>query len=151
MIFDSINNLKLYTGLGSDFKAVCDFVAGKDFEKMAAARYDFVNGIYYTVQNYKTRSESEALFETHRKYIDLQYMVKGRERHYVTHVSALKPNGEYNEERDMDFYDGEGDSLVLKTGFFVIYFPDDGHKPNISLAKDPENIIKVVFKIPVRS
>ena len=150
MIFDSMNNYKLYAGLGSGFKKAFEFITENQFEKTAPGRYPMKGGMYYMVQNYETKPESEGFFEAHRKFIDLQYVIKGKERHDYAHLSLMKIKGKYDEEKDMAVYTGKGSSLILNKGFFVIYFPEDVHMPNIRTGSAGEKNIKVVVKIPVR-
>ena len=149
MIFDNIKNHKLYTVLGPNFKEAFEFVTGNQFEKTAPGRYPLKGEMYYMVQNYETKPESEGFFETHRKFIDLQYVISGKECHGYAHSSLMKERDPYNEEKDMTVYDGKGSSLILEKGFFVIYFPEDAHMPNIKTGNSPEKMIKVVVKIPV--
>ena len=151
MIYDSIKNSKLYSGLGPGFREAFDFFISTKFEKTPPCRYDLKDGIYYMVQNYETKPEAEGFFETHRKYIDLQCVVSGRERHDFTHFSTLKQRDPYDTEKDMVIYDGKGNSLILEAGYFVIYYPDDAHMPNIRAGKEPQKMIKVVLKIPVKN
>jgi YhcH/YjgK/YiaL family protein len=105
--------------------------------------------MYYLVQKYETKTESEGYFEAHRKFIDLQDIVSGKERHGYAPLSFLKQRDPYNEEKDLVIYDGKGSFLTLDEGFFAIYFPEDGHMPNIRTGTDPEKMVKVVVKIPV--
>ena len=99
MIFDSIKNFKLYSGLGKNFQEAFDFVTSNDFTKTPPGRYDLKGGMYYMVQNYETKPEPEGFFEAHRMYIDLQYVVSGRERHDFSHLSSLKQRTPYDAEK----------------------------------------------------
>jgi YhcH/YjgK/YiaL family protein len=101
------------------------------------------------VQNYETKPEPEGFFEVHRKYIDLQYVVSGKERHDFAHLSAMKQRNPYDAEKDILVLDGKGFSLVLEAGFFVIYYPEDAHMPNLRTGSEAQKMIKVVVKIPV--
>jgi len=148
MIYDSIKNLKLYTALGKRFKEAEEFIAGKHFKK-TAGRYELKNGMYYMVQDYETKPDAEGFFESHKKFIDLQYIVKGKERHEVANSSTLKVRNRYDAEKDLVVYDGSGFGVILDKGYFVIYFPEDAHMPNMRVDKKPEKMLKVVFKIPV--
>jgi len=148
MIYDNIKNYMLYAGLKADFKEALELLNGNNFEK-APGRYDFKNGMYYLVQSYETKPESECTYESHRKYIDIQYIVSGKERHDVANISILTPKDAYNEEKDIIKYDGQGSSIILDKNYFAIYFPEDGHKPNIRTGNDSVAMTKVIFKIPV--
>jgi YhcH/YjgK/YiaL family protein len=150
MILDRIENSKLYRGLSLDFKAAFEFIEASRFEKAVPGTYELQGAMYYMLQNYETKPESEGFFETHRKYIDLQYVISGKERHDYAHSSTLKVRNPYNPEKDLVVYDGKGCSFVLNQGFFVVYFPEDAHMPNLRIDGNPEKMIKVVVKIPVK-
>jgi YhcH/YjgK/YiaL family protein len=151
MIFDRMANAQLYSGLGSRFERAFEFIAHHDFEKAAPGRYTLKDTMYYMVQNYETKPASEGFFETHRDYIDLQYVIRGREFHGFTNSLGLKIREPYDPEKDVIIYDGgTGTGFILNPGFFAIYFPEDAHMPNIRVGDDPEKMIKVVVKIPVK-
>ena len=151
MIFDNIKNYKLYAGLNTGFREAFEFIGKTGFEKTAPGRYTLKGDVFYMVQTYETKPESDGFFEAHRKYIDLQYIVSGRERHIYANSSILKQRDPYDIEKDLVVYDGKGDSITLGKGFFAIYYPDDVHMPNLMTGENPEKMIKVVFKIPVSS
>jgi YhcH/YjgK/YiaL family protein len=150
MILDRIENSKLYGELGSDFKVAFEFIETNHFEKAVPGTYKLQGDMYYMLQNYETKPESGGFFETHRKYIDLQYVIRGKERHDYAHSSTLKVRNPYDAEKDLIVYDGKGCSFVLSQGFFVVYFPEDAHMPNLRTDGNPERMIKVVVKIPVK-
>ena len=149
MIYDNINNFKLYTDLGETFKEAFKFITENQFEKTAPGRYPLSGSMFYLVQNYESKPVSEGLFEAHRKFIDLQYVVSGSERHDFAHISFMKQRDAYNDEKDLTVFDGKGSGLTMEKGFFAIYFPEDVHMPNIRLNSEPEEMIKVIVKIPV--
>ena len=148
MIIDSIKNYKLYAGISSNFREAFEFLASGKFS-MEPGRYDLSNGMYYMHQSYETKPLSEGVFETHSKYIDLQFIVEGNERHDYTESAALKQRVAYNAEKDVTLYDGEGSSLFLKPGTFAVYFPEDGHRPNLRTGSSAEKVKKIIVKIPV--
>jgi YhcH/YjgK/YiaL family protein len=150
MVLDHIENSKIYTGLGSSFKEVFEFIGKNHFEKILPGQYALKDDMYYMLQNYETKLESEGFFETHRRYIDLQYVVYGKERHDYAHFSTLKVRDPYDAGKDLVVYDGKGCGFILNQGFFVIYFPEDAHMPNLRIDNKPEKMIKVVVKIPLK-
>jgi len=148
MIYDHIKNYKLYSGLKADFKEALELLSGNNFEK-EPGRHEFKNGMFYLVQSYESKLEADTFYESHRKYIDIQYVTSGKERHYVANISTLTVRDGYNEEKDLIKYDGKASSLVVEAGYFTIYFPEDGHMPNARVGSEPEAVSKVIFKIPV--
>jgi len=150
MIYDTIKNCKLYTDLRPGFKEAFDCINADRLEKNPG-RYELKNGVYYMVQSYETKPEAEGVFEAHKKYIDIQYIISGREKHFYANIAGMKIRDPYSEEKDAVLFNGKGFSLVLEPGFFAVYFPEDAHMPNLRAGENAEKMIKVVFKIPVRT
>ena len=90
------------------------------------------------------KTEEEAVFETHRKMIDVQIPLDAPETYGYTPLCDL-PEVEYNEEKDITKYPGvKAETLVnCKPGEFAIFFPQDGHQPCIGTG----TIHKAIFKI----
>ncbi|OGS20803.1 MAG: hypothetical protein A2252_12410 [Elusimicrobia bacterium RIFOXYA2_FULL_39_19] len=106
--------------------------------------------IYAIVQSYNTVQPETKRFEAHRKYIDIQYVVKGKEIIYVHPVSALNLTEKYNRAKDAAFYKHNIESSILKmhSGTFAVFFPQDGHKPGC-IAEKSGRVKKVVVKVRV--
>ena len=147
MILDNIKNFRLYTGLGPNFKEALELLANDKYKK-EPGRYELSGGAFYLVQSYETKPEG--VFESHRKYIDLQFIVSGKERHDYAYLPTVKVRDPYSEEKDCALYTGAGSSFVLNSGTFAVYFPDDVHMPNLEAGSGPEKNLKVVVKIPVK-
>jgi YhcH/YjgK/YiaL family protein len=56
--------------------------------------------------------------------------------------------GEYEATKDFLPLFGEGDLVKLKSGCFVLLFPEDAHMPSMAIG-NPEPAKKVVIKIAV--
>ena len=147
MILDLIDNYSIYSEINQGIKKSLEFLSKGKFEK-EPGRYDLHDGIYYMVQEMQTRPEDEALFEAHRKYIDIQFLISGEESHGYAPLSTMKIRDPYDDEKDVAFYNGTGSLFSLSPGSFAIYFPNDAHKPLLMRHK-PMTIRKIVVKIPV--
>jgi len=148
LILDAIGNYKIYCPISNAIKKSLEFLYKGDFREMKPGRYDLEDGIYYMIQELLSRPEEEALFEAHRKYIDIQYVISGNELHGYAPLSKLKIQDAYNEEKDVAFYNGTGSVFSLPPGSFVIYFPNDAHKPDLVIEK-PSMVKKIVVKMHV--
>jgi YhcH/YjgK/YiaL family protein len=96
---------------------------------------------------YDTEPESARSFEAHRRYIDVQYILSGREIIYWAPAEELTPAGGYSEKRDILFLSGEARArLRLTQGSFALFYPEDAHKPNCAW-DNPERVRKVVVKV----
>ena len=132
-------------------QAAFAFIRENNLHALPLGRYDLENGVFAIVQEYFTKEES--VYEAHKKYIDLQYIVSGEEIIYVSDISEVQECVEsYDETKDIAFYQTEQScrKLKLEKDTFVILFPNDAHKPCISVCGNPSEVRKVVVKIPVK-
>lgn len=125
------------------------FLKSNDLNELELKRYD-IDGddLYAPVSEYITKNEEDARYEAHKKYIDIQYVISGREFIGVAPLSqkqdVLQP---FDEANDIEFFTVTGGENRLATpDRFFIFFPDDAHRPGL---KDGENstVRKVVVKL----
>lgn len=105
--------------------------------------------MYANVMEYTTRSESDVPFEKHDAYIDVQYIITGRETigwaSYDTHM--LADEDQLKEKDYALFHQMQASMYVpLGDGRYVIMFPDDMHQPSV-FEQSGLPIRKVVIKI----
>jgi biofilm protein TabA len=103
--------------------------------------------MYALVQEYNTKLKEEGKWEAHRRYIDLQYVVKGMEGIGYGNIHHLK-QGEYDTAKDFLPLQGEGDLITLRSGSFVLLFPEDAHMPGMAIGS-PAPVKKIVLKISI--
>lgn len=145
MIFDNIKNAKTYFNLDEKIKKGLEFILNNDLSTYENGKYKIDGDIITAnIQEYETKENG--LFEAHRKYIDIQYVIKGFEKQGIKNISELSKNTEYDEEKDLQFFDGEGSFVSVPAGYFTIFYPQDGHKPCITDEKQSQ-VKKVVIKI----
>jgi len=104
--------------------------------------------MYVNVHDYETLPLKSCRFESHRRYIDLQYCISGGEKIAWKPVADLKKDGEYDEKKDFQFYlsDIPGNILTFVPGTFGIFFPEDGHQPKVFDGGNTR-VKKLVFKV----
>ncbi|MDQ8193289.1 YhcH/YjgK/YiaL family protein [Coraliomargarita sp. SDUM461004] len=106
--------------------------------------------MFINVHTYDTLIESDCRFEGHRDMIDVQYIIQGGE--YVDWMlkSELLQDGSYQEATDFQYYKTPTRRLStrvhLRAGYFAIFFPEDGHRPQLSDGVAP-SVYKAVVKI----
>ena len=116
-------------------------------------RYEITDQIYANIESYLRKSPLEATLESHRKYIDLQFVISGTERIVYTNIDGLEPRTKYDHVNDIIFYKNpktEVGSVYLNGRNFVIFFPQDAHAPQITTLALQNNVKKVVIKIAVQ-
>jgi YhcH/YjgK/YiaL family protein len=148
MIFDTLDNHARYVGLGYNLPAAMKFLLENDLTSLPPGRMD-LNGdnLYVLVQEYNTKPAEQGMWEAHRKYIDVQYMVSGQERMGVANLRTMQL-GEYVTEKDFQPMSGRGNHLDVFAGSFVIFFPEDAHMPGLCV-NAPESVKKVVLKVKI--
>jgi YhcH/YjgK/YiaL family protein len=149
MIFDSLENAEIYYGLGEKFQKAFEFLKTTDLENLPLEKIQ-IDGddIFAIPQKYSTKEESEGKWEAHRKYIDIQYLVSGSENIGFVLIDYLEELEPYDDEKDVEFFSGEGDYVQVHDGEFAVFFPDDAHKPGLKI-ESTEEVFKIVFKIKV--
>ena len=86
--------------------------------------------------------------EAHRKYLDIQYIVKGKEVMGWADLAECEPVGEFNETKDVGKYSGEFTYITIPEGYCYVAFPEDAHMPGRHLDV-PNDFTKVVVKLKV--
>ena len=103
--------------------------------------------LFVAVSEYNSKKKGETKYESHKKYIDIQYVISGKELIGLTTPDLVEVSEPYNEENDITFYNFEGgDYLQADPAKFFIFFPEDVHRPSI---QDGESVPvkKAVVKI----
>ena len=149
MILDTFSHAAVYSTLHPLFEAGFRFIR-KQGTSAAVGRYELPRGAYALVQEYETQAVEGALFESHRRYIDIQYVAQGSETIYFASLDRLKA-GEYQSEKDYLPLEGSGSALALQAGDFAVFFPQDGHLPSRVAPGGPGTVRKIVVKIPVQA
>ena len=146
MIKDKVAYSALYEGVNPGFKAAFDFLKEALAQPKEVGRYELGNGVFALVQSYDTKAEENCKIEAHKKYIDIQCVLKGKELFGVADLSTQTIYEDKFAEKDVAFYKGEVDLLTLTDGDFVIVFPEDAHRPQQG---DGSHVEKVVVKVPM--
>ncbi|GFP74655.1 YhcH/YjgK/YiaL family protein [Clostridium fungisolvens] len=147
MIIDKLENGTEYYGLGGRIKKALEYLKGTDLAELEPGKYEIENDeIYAMVSEYDTKLVEGVLWEAHKSYIDIQYMINGSEKMGYTNAENIETTVEYDAEKDILFGTAHGDFVTVEEGMFIIFKPQDGHMPSISVEK-PERIKKVVVKV----
>ncbi len=149
MIKDKLKNAQLYYPLSENLKKGFEWLKSQDLTNIESKKY-VIDGddVWANVQEYETKENAK--YETHRNYIDIQYMIKGKEFVGVTDKSNCTTCEEYNSETDLEFMDinTQEDYQVLNEGDFLVFYPTDAHKPSIN-PNEKLKVKKVIVKVAV--
>jgi YhcH/YjgK/YiaL family protein len=150
MIFDRLEHADRYRSLSPGIAVAFDYLRSTDFAQTTPGRHELDGSrVIAMVSRYQTKRPEEAVWESHRRYIDVQYIASGVERLGYAHLSTNPAIREaYSEERDVLFYEPQQDSLEAQAGTFLIFFPHDVHAPGL-MRDAPAEVLKVVVKVAV--
>lgn len=148
MICDPLTNARLYENLHPGLKIGLKLLADSAFLSLPDGRH-LIDGerLIAMPQRYETRLASAGKWESHRRYIDIQYMVQGEELMGWANTSLLKVTEPYDAARDVAFHEGAGSLIHVPAGYFAIFYPDDAHKPCLAVNGRPSAVRKVVLKV----
>jgi biofilm protein TabA len=134
VIADTLENLGGYLGLHPVLDRALKALGRLAQEPPEAdGRHELEGGILYaSLSTYPTEEPAAKPFEAHRKYVDVQAVLVGRERLYWTPLAGLVPRRPYSDREDVATFEDPptgGVGLPLTPGAFVVLFPQDAHKP----------------------
>ena len=128
------------------------FLRTQAFRNMPEGRHQ-IDGdkIFALLSRYTTRPQAECAPEAHRKFVDVQYVADGEEFLGWCPMSPdLVEMEPYDEARDIIFYRAliPESSILLKAGSYAVLYPEDVHRPGVSMLDEyPADVTKVVVKI----
>lgn len=152
MIVGKIQDLKTYCSVCPELENIFDFVSSYFESPKADGSYELIpDKLSANISTYVTGAADTKKLEAHRRYADVQIVLRGAERIDWAHISACTDeiSEEFSKGGDIGFYaDPEYiSSIVLDAGTFVYLLPEDAHKPCVMAGDKGEEVTKVVFKI----
>jgi biofilm protein TabA len=148
MIADHINNHELYKGMNERVNRVLQYIQSHNFTNLEKGMHE-VEGdeIFFNLIEYETKMAEERFWESHKKYLDLHYILEGTEFIAYELFDRMTIRQDYEEQDDYYLLEGKVQSKVrLEQGDFMILHPNDVHMTGIKVA-DSVKVRKVVFKI----
>lgn len=147
MILDTLQNAARYAGLKVGCSEAFGFLDQPGLQDLPDGKYEIAgNRVYAIVERKQGRKISDGKLEGHRRYLDIQYVVSGEESMGWRPAAGLASAASYDQERDLEFFEGEPESLVrVPAGSFAVFLPTDAHLPLIGDGP----IHKVVVKVAI--
>lgn len=112
---------------------VVAFLRDTDLKNLPAGRHEIDgDNVYAMVTIAPTKDLDSTKFESHRKYIDVQYVIDGEEKIAVEPVANATVTVPYDDAKDIAHYSGEGETYTATPETFFIFFPINAHRPSIT-------------------
>jgi biofilm protein TabA len=151
MILDTLSQWRTYRAISLRLERAFVFLQ-QVTDRTTVGRHEIAGeDVYALVQQHNTKPMSERLYESHRKYIDVQYVQRGREIMYWAPLPLLtNVTMPFDTEKDAALYGliPEGVPVQVTAGQFAVFFPEDGHIPSCAWG-EPAEVLKVVVKVRV--
>lgn len=147
MIFDTIQNKDHYKDNALLYQALTylEHLTPQTFPETTHVLIPDV--VFCNPVTLTSKPEEQCIYEAHRRYIDVHYIVEGVEGIATAQVSSLSVATPYHTQKDVEFFEGNEDGrYYLKPGQFMVCWPTDAHK--VAMMQDaPAHIRKIVCKI----
>lgn len=139
MIFDKLENLNKY---GFDLNFVKKDLNKSEYIK---GKFDINEPELFGIGiEYETKESHEALWEAHRKYLDIHVVLEGEEYINITDINQMQSLKEY--EDDYELFTGSAQhSILMKPGYFLVLFPHEVHQTSVKV-NEPLSVRKKVYK-----
>ncbi|MCO6555936.1 MAG: YhcH/YjgK/YiaL family protein [Gilliamella sp.] len=151
MILGNINHLGLVPYLPEKIKQSIEYIKDNVNNNTPVGRYDIDgDNMFFMVSDSTSRYIHDADPEYHEKYIDVQIVLVGQEG---MAVSTLPPYTKVLDnklvENDIAFIETPKEEilLILHPNDFIVFLPNEVHKPLCAIDNNIETVRKVVVKI----
>ena len=151
MILGNINHLGLVPYLPEKIKQSIEYIKDNVNNNTPVGRYDIDgDNMFFMVSDSTSRHIHDANPEYHEKYIDVQIVLVGQEG---MAVNTLPPYTKVLDnklaENDIAFIETpkEETLLILHPNDFIVFLPNEVHKPLCAVDNKIETVRKVVVKI----
>lgn len=152
MIVTDLNLIDKQVSMTPSFSIAIDFLRRTDLHDLANGRAEIDEArVFALLQRYETLVMDVPKIESHRRYIDVQYVVSGEEIIGWVPIEQMTITEPYNSDNDvcLGMVPQHFLSMVhLQAGKIAVFYPEDGHAPRMASGR-PSRVFKIVVKIAV--
>ena len=150
MILDKLENADLYYDIVPGLERFVQFFNDNDLEVFPACKVRLDgDDLFINIIDLQGKDEKDLPMEAHRDYIDIQLPLTGSETMgWKPQEDCQQVSKEYDEGKDVELY--KDDSQIrfdVPTGYFVVFFPSDAHRPGIAPGRSLRKLI-VKTRVP---
>lgn len=148
MIVDSISNYQKYVSLHKGFEKAFSFLRELREDASEGTTMLEEDNMWANIIEISYVPESDNIFEAHRNFLDIHYILSGEEKFGYANCDHLNTVERYNAIDDIELLEGEINEILLKKGDFMITFPEDAHIADYQKVND-NTLKRVVVKIRI--
>ena len=134
MILDTLDAIGKYAGISPNFETAVRWLQETDPEALEPGRTDIDGEKVYAVMSENRLEPKEPVFEVHRRYADIQIILRGREG-----FRYGRKGKELSGKPENDVWFCEADRQVpfeLEEGGVTVFLPGEAHAPGLYPEKD---------------
>ncbi len=148
MIVDTLENASRYYMIHPAFEMAMDYLdqfEGSDFK---AGHLELSGSdIFVNAMDRPTTPEADTIWEAHESYMDIHFLVEGKERIQYAEEGKMSIDVPYDEAKDCTLFKGaQGLEVAVPTGGFAVFFPGEIHRAMMADG-EPSGAKKLVVKI----
>jgi biofilm protein TabA len=145
MILDKLANIATYRGISGNLDLAIDFLTQNNMEALPLGRHP-IHGdkVYVTIM--ATELGRGKTWEKHRRFIDIQIALAQGESIAWAPDDCIYDFAPYDEAKgDIQLSTDPQEGLIcpIHQSWFVIYFPNDAHRPGIGQGSTRKAVVKV--------
>lgn len=148
MIVTNAKDIWRYKGISEPMKKAIEFIESGEYKNTPQdkTRRPVVEGEVEVIRmGYEPKPEPG--WEAHEGWIDIQIILEGEEKMLYAPLYRMTKEGEYDAKKDLQKLSGNATvEIIAKAGDFIIFFPEDGHAPNVA-SDNLTTVDKVVVKV----
>lgn len=149
MILDTLANISKYTiNTKVTLVELQKYILSQKDNLFQKGRFEIKADEFFGIGlKYETQDEANCLWEAHRKYFDVHYILEGEEIINISNIGVMSQTMEYDSDNDYQLFEGEKQhSIKLKKGYVLILFPNECHQTAVEI-KETATVKKIVFKL----
>ena len=127
-----------------------DYIQNLDKSTLTPGKHEVNDEFFYNYMEYEAKEPTDSIYEAHKNYVDIQYIVEGQERVDVSFEAYMELDTPYDTEKDIMFFKNptESFSRILGADEYIIVLPHELHKPGQKVGENG-NVKKIVGKVRV--
>ncbi|WP_019133401.1 YhcH/YjgK/YiaL family protein [Kallipyga massiliensis] len=148
MIICQYSELERYSPILNGLKQGIEVIEKLRDQGFPEGRFDFQEGFLMVIYG-ETKDYSNIEFESHRDWVDVQYILSGGEKAYYLPINELTSIKSYDKNNDIEFFHTKNNATPINAtpGMVYIAFPEDGHMPARHIVNEATSYSKIIMKL----
>ena len=124
-----------------------DFLENINADEFTEGKTEIIgNHLFANGMVRETKDFAEYIWESHKKYLDIHFLVEGEERIFYGPEDKMTEVIPYNNDKEITVFEGNGTEVYYPQNGFIIFLPGEIHKALVHTSM-PEAVKKVVIKL----